>query len=240
MLSQNSLKAVHDGLAMVVEKMSKYNFTDAELLEQLEKQIRFIRRSCSLFDEGHEDEAARLAVCIRVMVHDTPNSKSLLQHLKKKGKINYWDSASEYSPTNYIAHLGLTCMSARVEGGHLVTSVYEPAFNGPHPTRGTWQSFQWWWNRQPVIVDSKRQMFTRKDLVLAAANKDGGAHVDHQLDDAYAARTRFNSAGWSKIQNGHESPFDNDVAAPSIRQVAFEILKTLEPHFPQYIQFSSQ
>lgn len=215
--------------------MSKHTFSENELLDQLVKQIGFMQRSCNSFDVGYEDEAARLAVCIRVLIHDTPKSTSLLQHLNKKGRIDYWDSASEYDPQNLVAHLGLTCMTAKVENG-LMSSKYEPAFTGPNPSRGSWQGFQWWWPKQKVIVDSKRQIFTRKDLVLAAANKDGGAHVDNQLDGSYADLTRFNSAGWMKFQNGLESPFDNDVVGPSIRQIAFEILKTLENYFPNSFQ----
>ncbi len=136
--------------------MSKYTFSKAEILEQLEKQLKFIRRSCDSFDIGHQDEASRLAVFIRILVHDTPALTSLLQHLKIKGKIEYWDSAFEYNPNNFLTHLGLVCMQSKVGSNGLI-STYEPAFDGPDPDTGAWQSFTWWWNKQPIIVDLKKQ-----------------------------------------------------------------------------------
>lgn len=204
--------------------MTKYLVSYDELLAQLKKQVGFIHRTCRSYDEGFGDEVARLAVCIRVLVHDTNQSKSLLEHLKVKGKIEYWDSASEYDPANLLAHMGLTCIKSSMNNGKVIGTTYEPGLSGPNASRGRWQTYQWWWNKQLVIVDSKKQKFTRRALVLAAANKDGGAHVDHKLDKDYADLTRFNSLGWTQFKDGVESPFENDVVAPSIRQIAFEML----------------
>lgn len=218
------------------DSKAKHTFSEQELIEQLGKQLGFIGRSSAAFDQGFEDEAVRLAVCIRVLVHDTDRSTSLLQHLWTKTKIDWWDSAIQFNPMSLIAHVGLTSMVTRVEADGTVTSRHEPTFRAPLPFAGSWQGFSWWWSRQPVIVASKKQQFTRKDLVLSAANKDGGAHVDSQLDEAYAALTRFNSSGWEINRNGQVSPLDNNVAFPSMRQIAHEVLKSLRPHYPQFIQ----
>lgn len=207
--------------------MKKYMLNKNDFLKQLEQQITFIERSSKEFDIGNEDEAIRIAVSIRILLHDTEKSKSLLQHLLVKSKIDYWNSSSDFNSENLVSHLGLTCnsMSSSPSGDKV---KYLPAFSGPNKNRGDWQSFHWWWHKQPVIVDNKKNKFHRKDLVLGAANKDGGAHVDSELDETYAALTKFNSPGWLKIKNGVESPFDNNILLPSIRQIAFELMKTLE------------
>ena len=49
-----------------------------DLAELLREQIGFIERSAAAFDEGHEEEAKRIAVVLRVLLHDTPQSTSLL------------------------------------------------------------------------------------------------------------------------------------------------------------------
>ena len=52
----------------------KYQQTPADLKLQLAKQIDFMKRSAESYDKGYEDEAVRLAVCIRVLLHDTKKS----------------------------------------------------------------------------------------------------------------------------------------------------------------------
>ncbi|MCK0439193.1 hypothetical protein MUG78_06870 [Gordonia alkaliphila] len=37
----------------------------------LSSHIGFLKRSCWLFDQGHEDEALRIATSLRVLFHDT-------------------------------------------------------------------------------------------------------------------------------------------------------------------------
>ena len=52
---------------------------------------------------------------------------------------------------------------------------------------------EWW--AQPVFIRNK-VMYTRKDVVLSAANKDGGAHVDEPDEKLQALQTAF----WTKSQ----------------------------------------
>lgn len=53
-----------------------------------EKHLRETREalalSCDAYDQGYNGEAKRLALAVRVLVHDTGNSTSLLTHLGKK------------------------------------------------------------------------------------------------------------------------------------------------------------
>lgn len=55
------------------------------LLNHLKEQIFFLQASSSSYDRGFMSEAKRLAVVIRVLVHDTPKSQSLLSQMDKKG-----------------------------------------------------------------------------------------------------------------------------------------------------------
>lgn len=49
-------------------------------------------------------------------------------------------------------------------------------------------SFSDWWERS-VILDSNDAEFSRKELVLALVNKDGGAHLDRLNEKTHALVT---------------------------------------------------
>ena len=65
--------------------MAKVPRAGNELRRQLDEQQRFIKNSAQSFDDGFEGEAKRLALTIRVLVHDTSQSHSLLSQVDKKG-----------------------------------------------------------------------------------------------------------------------------------------------------------
>lgn len=53
----------------------------------LMRQLGFIRRSCDSYDSGFHDEAIRIAQTIRVLLHDTTASTSLLSLMQQKMNI---------------------------------------------------------------------------------------------------------------------------------------------------------
>jgi len=210
--------------------MTKYVQTTDELLDHLRDQIAFTKQSASSYDNGFEDEAKRLAVVIRVLVHDTSNSTSLLTLLNKK-RIKFYDSALPYDPKNLLPYNGLTMMRLSTQEG---ASYVAPLDGGP-PVRSRVRkiTFNTWWKDTFVIKDKYGNTFTRKDLILNASNTDGGAHVDPELDVAYANLSRFNSLGWKVFRNDIEDDFRNSPVLPSVRQIAHEVLKTLNDEFPE-------
>ncbi|GFO81541.1 MAG: hypothetical protein A49_11680 [Methyloceanibacter sp.] len=86
--------------------------------------------------------------------------------------------------------------------------------------------FDVWWN-QPIVCDKQRRKMSRKDLVLALANKDGGAHVDPELDEIYASLSRQNSLGWEWVsEEGTRDP-DSGPELACLRQISHELEKSL-------------
>jgi hypothetical protein len=88
---------------------------------------------------------------------------------------------------------------------------------------------QWW--EGIVISDSNRNVFCRKDLVLSAANKDGGAHIDPQIDEKYFDLANASTFGWEFGSTNRKSAFNNPILQ-SIRQIAYEIEKSVWDEFP--------
>ncbi len=210
--------------------MTKYIQTRDELVDHLKDQIAFMKQSASSYDNGFEDEAKRLAVAIRILVHDTSSSKSLLSSLNKKS-IKFYDSANSYDPKNLLPYNGLTMMRLSTSEG----AGYVAPLDGGPPSRSRTRkiAFNTWWNGVFVIRDKYGKTFTRRDLVLNTANTDGGAHIDPTLDEPYAKLSRFNSLGWKVFRRDIEDDFSNSPVLPIIRQITHEVFKTLNDEFPK-------
>jgi hypothetical protein len=117
-----------------------------------------------------------------------------------------------------LTHTGLLRIRMDSEG-----ATYLPRLDDGLHTRDL--SFEEWWN-EIVFKDKDGETFSRKELVITAANQDGGGHVDPDLDEVYDRIVRENSIGWI-IQNGNEQKPMADPTKPAIRQIAHELLKTL-------------
>lgn len=194
-----------------------------EFKKHLKEQIQFLLNSVASFDNGFKSEAKRITVTLRVLLHDTKNSTSLLTHLNRKN-ILFYDTALDYRKFK------LAIIGTRI--GKDGTGYWAPLDDGP-PIR--YQKgkvpFNQWWNTI-ILVDQENNEFSRKNLVLSIANQDGGAHVDEKLSITYAKLTRNENLGWFFTSNGKS--IKTYPALVSIRQICHEVLKSLKDEFPEY------
>lgn len=199
--------------------MAKTPLSREALEQHLQDQLHFLEQSADAFDKGFTAEYRRMALSIRVLVHETRSSHALLAQL---GLLNtdFIDTAREIDPDNLLSHSGLTMMLHGGVNGGFAAPLDDTPFKVSRP-------FADWW-AAPVMKDGQRRILTRKDLVLTAANQDGGGHVDPALDETYADISQRNSLGW-QVQGADgawkELPGAERV---SIRQIAHEVLKTLK------------
>jgi hypothetical protein len=208
-----------------------------ELHEHLREQVIFLRKSAQAVDKGDFLEAKRLVTPIRVLLHETSRSRgrALLSQLGVLGSMTFLDTAAELNPANLLTENLLTLMYMKAETRDGVTQ-HEAGYGAPlgdfppMPARGQWRPFETWW-RRPVIKDGHGSQFSRSDLVLAVAHKDGVMHVD-ELEEPYRRLSRSNSLGWFISQEGMTTPLGNPVL-PSIRQIAFEVDQSLCRAFPE-------
>lgn len=211
--------------------MRKIQQTEDELLGHLADQIRFLISSSNSYDNGFLGEAKRLAGVVRILLHDTKSSTSLLTQLGKKD-IGFYDTASDYDPRNVLTHWGLLIIRLTTGIG---AEYVAPLDNlPPSRVREGKASFNEWWNKI-VFKDSTGNIFTRWDLIKTLANKEGGAHVDPNLNEAYVNLSKYNSLGWKSMAGRGgikiETEMGNPVL-PSMRQIAHEVIKTLRDEFP--------
>ena len=68
------------------------------LLRQLREHVDFLKASAGAFDSGFEAEAKRLAVSLRVLLHDTSGSRALLGQLDVKNKLRFTETSEPMNP----------------------------------------------------------------------------------------------------------------------------------------------
>ena len=90
--------------------------------------------------------------------------------------------------------------------------------------------FDEWWDvptlRAPDPDTGEGVDYSRRRLVRTVANQDGGGHVDSAVEAAYYDFTR---GGIAEVAiGGKQVPWNTNPVPAAIRQVAHEVLATLE------------
>lgn len=187
-------------------------------VEQLRTHLRFITTSCEEYDLGHKQEALRIAVSLRVLFHDTRNSRSILKHLNMKESINLMSTIG--TGKNHQDFESITMISIPLM---LSMDGVKPSLEDHGKSINL--KVEDWWNE---IIMKQGIPLSRKDVALAAANQDGGAHVDSNPD----AKTRDLKEGigtFTKTVNGVEVTEDLvDHHFPLLRQLGYEVLNSPE------------
>lgn len=185
--------------------------------QQLKRQLGFLQRSCADFDSGHVEEALRIAVSLRVLFHDTKNSTSLLTHLGIKNTAHvlttFEPGYTEDKSTGRISVFIPMC----IDSSGTRTALLDDA------TRREFIPISEWW--EEIIIGTNGAP-SRKDVILGAADKDGGAHVDSNLDE----KTKSLIEGVGKFQVTHQGvtksfPLSNHHFY-LLRQFAHEVLNS--------------
>jgi len=198
--------------------------TREDLKDQLRDQIALMQLACKSFDGGHEVAAKHIALTLRVLLHQTPKSHSLLGQLKLRDG-RFIDTAGPLSKTNLLSDSNLTAAQVTPDGSRWVPHVLVDG--GPFVNK---IPFADWWN-EPVIKSQRGEKFNRREIIGHVSNTDGGAHVDPDLDEAYMNLSRKNSLGWIFTKDGVEIPMKGPELA-SIRQIAYEVMETLKLSAP--------
>jgi hypothetical protein len=199
--------------------MSKKRF-----VAKFSEHLNFLHTSCDCYDRGNESEAIRVAQSMRVLFHDTQRSKSLAKHNKMKDWEILSSSTGNMPLGEYTAFVKLElnlASSTPVRAVPKFGNQFKPI------------SLRQWWGHEPVYSFDFRQ-YSRSDLVLAAANQDGGSHVDEKLKPFYrdmASGIRSLGLDGANLQYSGAAPFDKtqiqypqNLHLAMIRQFGYEVL----------------
>ncbi len=206
--------------------MSKIRQTTEDLQKQLDLQLDLLGVLSDLYDQGQTVVAKSMASSIRVIFHNTDKSHSLLSQLDLE-RTDFFDSClidgipKDYEQVKSLgSYVGLFGIGVGKEETTFVP--YLDDIPGSDPRHAPYDEY---WNRI-VFHDKNNETFTRKEIVLAVANKDGGSHVDPELDQKYVDLARNNSLGWEGSANGQEHAPPKGAELAAMRQIAHEILRT--------------
>jgi hypothetical protein len=198
------------------------------------RQVKFIRNSCAFYDQGDVEEAVRIAVASRVLFHDSTHSVSLLTHLGSNS-ISMLTTAAPFVDDPPMPNLYLVqpVVDIRLTNDNRTANMRCPCYPLLNRSmRNDSIPFSKWWAEELVIEHKEPpSLLTRKNLVLAAANKDGGAHVDEELHPTYDY-ARLGSGVEIEIHfkpewalPAQKAAYEN-VQFATLRQIAYEVLNS--------------
>lgn len=192
---------------------------------KLTEQISFLESSCKSYDAGNTHEAFRIALSLRIIFYSSKNSTSLLKHMSvvtNDFRLLSTGGMPKEKAANCCMYYGLGLFQM----GGLDGAIYRPSL-GDGPPLNKFLSLKDWW-KECVYVLEPGKLITRFNIMIGAANNDGGAHVDDKLEPLYeslsqdgalgtfeAFDVRLNSLKKTEIVNA------NHVA---LRQMAYEVL----------------
>lgn len=202
----------------------------ARYLDSLIEQLEFLDASCEAYDNGARAESKRLAATVRILVHDTGSSTSLLTHLVGKDKMRWADGIVPEILADLIQHqekgqaMAISLLTTIKMGAGFLENFdlvkYVPTFE-IQPLGERWAPFEYWWTT-PRLSDLDDFSMSRKQIVLWIANKDGGAHID-ELPAAYANVSQNGSMGTRLSNLAGKTKADDSPLPAAMRQIAEEV-----------------
>lgn len=206
----------------------------ADDLEHLNDQLGFLDDSCERYDAGLRREYKRLAAAIRILVHDSESSRSLLTRVGVKLALPWVDGSHPGEPTRVREKRSngdipvvsmLTVIYVKMLSDETIDEIHvAPAYTGEELGR-LWVPFRYWWE-SPRIYGFPDIELSRRDLVLHVANKDGGAHVDDLPRELHAI-DRLGAAGSMLARLPGRTLRDDSPVPAAIRQIAEEVRFTI-------------
>jgi hypothetical protein len=221
-----------------------------QVLERFRKkfleQLDFLLSSAEQYDKGRTDEALRMATSMRILFHD-----NLIGQIG--GKRSRLVSTCDAVDARTVRYHGLVKFVVR-DGKHAVEPVLEDRpiegtatleirglrlqTHGPiitpsdtptsDPNAIRYLRVNKWWN-EIVFVFSPNVTLTRREIALEAANTDGGAHVDREIDRKYSRLVEGSLDFFVGRRPRDPEPFKfSSVHLAALRQMTFEILNSRE------------
>jgi hypothetical protein len=187
---------------------------EPRFVKKLGEQLSLLQSECESYDGGNILQAYVIATRLRVLLHDQGRSISMLAHCG----IKNWPFLSTSVPvggsTDALRFTSLTISLAPP------SMILKPLLAA---SRFTTVRFEEWWEGERVFRHDEKE-FSRKKLILSVAEKEGGAHVDAESEEFYAAIESgvkgYNMNLQSGIVQVENYPFS------MIRQFGHEILQT--------------
>lgn len=197
------------------------------------------------YDSGNFKSIKRSSGVLRMLFYDTTNSHSIINQIDNKSKIPMV-SFSNYKEKDYLYYGQIFC--ARFwELPPAINQHYDTFLFYPDKANCFNVSFTDWWNGVVFRLDDTK--FTRGNLILSIANKDGGVHFDPTIDEGYIHLINGDTGfkinpkennhlilGGSPNANNEEVKF-KDLHLALMREIVHESILSLNRYFGIQIEY---
>jgi len=165
-----------------------------------------------------------MATTLRVLLYEKGQTP-LLRELNLREEVKWLSLGVPFVPGNLAVTNSLVSMRASFRVG---ASFESHASIPGHPLPWAhWQDFDSWWSGEPVIHNPQWGLsFSRRNLVLMFANRDGGAHVGRLSKEEEALASGQATSWAADFGQGVVDVMDSPVPA-SIRTIAAETIATI-------------
>ena len=210
---------------------NQYYRTQSELLESLNQQIDLLHLSCNNFDNGNMNAALYMASTIRVLLHHTEKSFSILNQLKTCFNIDipdFYDNGNNLYDPSAIVRSNLSNYKVEVISDSEVKMNVCPILSKSNNL----VDFESWWHNISIYWET--YTLSRKDIILLLANKEGGSHVDPKIPEELMLLKRNISPTVVFIINSIPlSIKSEEFIRNAVRTIAQEVLFTFDDYvFP--------
>jgi hypothetical protein len=186
--------------------------TDKGYLSRLKEQRDFLRSDIEQYERGQAHFAFKLAGTLRTIFHKTEHSSPILPDLAERYGLQISFKGHRESQIDEF-----TVLYIGFQVGNL-----KPDFAAPFLVT---QDFHKYWNAT-IYVEGKIR-YTRKQLVLYAANKLGGTHVDPEIPTELLRIVEGN------VILSSQSHKEEIIITRAVYETAYQILQILETLIPE-------
>jgi hypothetical protein len=189
--------------------MSK--ITDKDYLNRLKEQRDFLRSDLEQYEKGQAHFAYRMASTLRTIFHDTSKSTAILPALAQRhGASLSFKGHRDRDLSNTPLYLGF------------MTGNLRPPFDAPSRVD---KNFDDYWNETIYVEGNFR--YTRKQLVLFAANKLGGAHVAPEIPENMLVLVQGN------VRLGSKAHPEEFILTRAVYETGWQVLQKLDTLIPE-------
>ena len=211
--------------------------TVLQLGADLTSAIDNLQGNVNSYDIGFVSVTLSISASIRALFHQTNKSECLVKQIcdmqnKKFDRLEMISRKRQYpSEARYVFFDGSMCeMNYDANGLQFI-----PNYNSA-PQRHI--PFGEWWDE--FVIRDVRNGFenpiwhSRRELILAHANREGGAHYDSSVSKLHDLGSSA-ASGWAYTDGNNVSKICvRNQKSATIRQIGFEVLESLYLHFPEH------
>jgi hypothetical protein len=208
------------------------------MLQKLKEQAHLLDKATRDFYNGDHVSALSIAVIVRTLVHKTAKSTPLIEIIRADyAAVTIQDKMPDEADAaraaaeggGFVVHCSIGIRVGAPGGFSPYVDLKSPGFK--------LVTLETWWTRSCLIFPigpvafphpTQHAVFSKKELTLILANKEGGAHVDVDLPEKYVALVT--DSPFKTFVNG--TPTDTaNLARYAVGQAGIELLECVQRVF---------